>query len=201
VVASRIFSAVLMFTPVAAFGAADQPFHDAPASAKAMKNPYSGQQAAVDSGKTVYARNCLACHGKAGQGTGNVPSLVDGKLTGVTQGEVFWFVTKGDKDNGMPSWAALPEEKRWQVVTYVEALAAGKATAAASSSPAAAAMASPLKDPSPHATFTDFRYEAPGTTRKITVSDLPQPYATSSAENGARLVPRPDNAWPVAPAG
>ena len=27
----------------------------------------------------------------------------------------------------MPSWAVLPEEARWQMVTYVEALAAGKA--------------------------------------------------------------------------
>ena len=96
-----------------------------------MKNPYAGQPAAVDAGKQVYARNCLACHGKTGQGTGNVPSLVDGKLNGVTAGEIFWFVTKGDKDNGMPSWAALPEEKRWQVVTYVEAMASGKARSAA----------------------------------------------------------------------
>jgi glucose/arabinose dehydrogenase len=186
---------------MATLQAVDQPFRDAPASAKAMKNPYAGQQAALDAGKTVYARNCLACHGKAGKGTGNVPSLVDGRLKGVTAGEVFWFVTKGSKENGMPSWAMLPEQKRWQVVTYVEALAAGKAAPAASPTPTAAAMSSALKDPSPHAPFTDFRYEAPGTTRKITVSDLPQPFATNSAENGAELVARPENAWPVAPAG
>ena len=80
----------------------------------------------MDAGKVVYARNCLACHGRTGQGTGNVPSLVDGKLKGVTEGEVFWFITKGDKDNGMPSWAQLPEDKRWQVVTYVEAMAEGR---------------------------------------------------------------------------
>ena len=47
-----------------ALQAADKPFHDAPASAKAQKNPYEGQAAAVDAGKHVYARNCLACHGK-----------------------------------------------------------------------------------------------------------------------------------------
>ena len=74
--ANRIWAALLFLLPVAALQAIDQPFHDAPASAKAQNNPFEGQQAAADAGKTVYARNCLACHGKTGQGTGNVPSLV-----------------------------------------------------------------------------------------------------------------------------
>src|SRR5581483_767406 len=130
----------VMFSVLAAVSvfAADSPFKDAPASAKAMKNPLAGQPAAVDAGKTIYARNCLSCHGRTLQGTGNVPSLVDGSLKGVSQGEVFWFITKGDKDNGMPSWAFLPEDKRWQVVSYVESMVSGKGTAA-SSSPAPAA--------------------------------------------------------------
>jgi glucose/arabinose dehydrogenase len=199
---NRIVPAVLLsLLPLAALQAVDKPFHDAPASAKAQKNPYAGQQAAVDAGKPLYARNCLACHGKAGKGTGNVPSLVDGKLKGVTSGEVFWFVTKGDLDNGMPSWAALPEQARWQIVTYVEAMASGKASASATPAPAPEVDTGALKDASPNAPFTDFRYEKPGTTRKITVKDLPQPYATDSAQNGAELVARPANAWPVAPAG
>ena len=187
---------------VAALWAVDNsPFHDAPASAKALKNPYSGQAAAVEAGKVVYARNCLACHGKIGQGTGNVPSLVDGKLKGVSAGEVFWFITKGDKDNGMPSWVSLPEEKRWQVVSYVEALASGKASAAATAAPAAEVAGAKLSAPLPKPPFTDFRYEKPGTIRKITVKDLPAPFATESAQNGAEVVARPQNAWPVAPAG
>jgi glucose/arabinose dehydrogenase len=183
--------------------AVNKNFHDAPDSAKEQKNPFEGKQDAIDAGKTLYARNCLACHGKAGKGTGNVPSLVDGKLKGVASGEIFWFITKGDKDNGMPSWAFLPEEKRWQVITYVEALASGKltSTSSAATTPASAASGSPVKDPSPQAPFTDFRYEAPGVTRKITVNDLPQPYATKSSGNGPTVVARPQNAWPKAPAG
>ncbi len=200
--ANRIFLAVLLsFLSVATLQAVDSPFHDAPASAKAQKNPLDGQQAALDAGKTLYARNCLACHGKAGQGTGNVPSLVDGKLKGVTEGEVFWFITKGDKDNGMPSWAFLPEDKRWQVVTFVEAMASGKTVSSANSAPATEVPSAKVKDPSPTAPFTDFRYEKPGTVRKITVSDLPKPFATQSSNNGAEEVARPENAWPVAPAG
>jgi glucose/arabinose dehydrogenase len=51
------------------------------------------------------------------------------------------------------------------------------------------------------AAFTDYRKEAPGVVRKITVADLPQPYATRSAGNSPEVVPRPSNAWPKAPAG
>ena len=201
----RISVAVLFAVFPLTLAAVDKNFHNAPDSVKSSKNPFSGHADAADAGKTLYARNCLACHGKLGKGTGNVPSLVDGKLKGVPEGEVFWFITQGDKDNGMPSWAFLPEDKRWQIITYVEALASGKATttaapAAASSTPAAATTA-PIKDPSPQAPFTDFRYESPGTTRKITVKDLPEPFATDSARNGPELAARPKDAWPVAPAG
>jgi glucose/arabinose dehydrogenase len=51
------------------------------------------------------------------------------------------------------------------------------------------------------AAFTDYRSEKPGIRRKITVADLPQPFATESAGNGPTLVPRPKDAWPVAPEG
>ena len=182
--------------------AEDKVFKDAPATAKAMKNPLQGQAAAVEAGKTLYARNCLACHGKTLKGTGNVPSLVDGKLTGATQGQIFWFITKGDKDSGMPAWGFLPEEKRWQIISYVEAMASGTGGATPAASPAPeAASASPLKDPAPKPPFTDFRYEKPGTVRKITVADLPEPFATKSSSNGPSVVARPENAWPIAPPG
>jgi len=53
-------------------------FHNAPASERVVKNPYAGQAEAVQAGKTVYTRNCGACHGIAGRGTGNVPPLARG---------------------------------------------------------------------------------------------------------------------------
>ena len=49
--------------------------------------------------------------------------------------------------------------------------------------------------------FTDFHGEMPGKIHKITVGDLPAPYATESAQAGPRVVARPANAWPKAPAG
>jgi len=50
-------------------------------------------------------------------------------------------------------------------------------------------------------TFSDYRNQKPGTFHKITVADIPQPYATEATRNSARLVPRPANAWPQAPQG
>jgi glucose/arabinose dehydrogenase len=48
------------------------------------------------------------------------------------------------------------------------------------------------------AAFTDYRRQLPGAVRKITVADLPQPYATEAVDNGPHLVPRPANAKPQA---
>ena len=49
--------------------------------------------------------------------------------------------------------------------------------------------------------FASYSNVKAGTWRHITVADLPKPGATPSSSNGARVVPRPDNAWPVAPEG
>jgi glucose/arabinose dehydrogenase len=174
-------------------------FHNAPASVKSARNPYDGPDSR-QAGKLLYARNCLSCHGKQGKGTGNIPSLVDGKLDPVTPGEVFWFITKGSKDNGMPSWSFLQVKQRWQLVTFVKSMKSSE-TSAEASAPPADLNTSKLKAPPPTPPFTDFRYEKPGTVRKITANDLPRPYATNSANNGAKLVGRPDNVWPIAPAG
>jgi glucose/arabinose dehydrogenase len=176
----------------------DTKFHNAPASAQATKNPYEGDATAIQAGRRLYARNCLSCHGKLGKGTGNVPSLVGGKLDSVTPGEVFWFITRGDKDNGMPSWAQLPVKQRWQIVTYVKSMAASQPAQQASAPPPDTPPASTFKGAPPKPPFTDFRYEKPGKVRKITVADLPQPYATQSSFNGPRMVARPENVWPVA---
>ena len=173
-------------------------FHNAPASTRAIKNPYEGHAAAVQDGQRLYALNCRSCHGKFGKGTGSVPSLVGDKLAEVTPGEVFWFITRGDKNSGMPSWASLPAKQRWEVITYVmSALPALSTPGAAAPSPSGGG-AEKTSGPPPNAPFTDFRYEKPGTVRKITVNDLPKPYATRSADNGPDLVARPQNAWPVA---
>jgi glucose/arabinose dehydrogenase len=53
----------------------------------------------------------------------------------------------------------------------------------------------------PDAPFANYRTEIPGSTRKITLADLPKPFASESVDNGADVVKRPADAWPQAPAG
>jgi glucose/arabinose dehydrogenase len=51
------------------------------------------------------------------------------------------------------------------------------------------------------AALGDWTTDAPGLRRKITVEDLAAPYETRSVDNGPRIVRRPKDAWPKAPAG
>jgi glucose/arabinose dehydrogenase len=55
------------------------------------------------------------------------------------------------------------------------------------------------------AAFTDYSQEKPGIRRKLSVADLPEPYATPSVDNGpngtTNMIARPQGAWPQAPTG
>jgi glucose/arabinose dehydrogenase len=46
--------------------------------------------------------------------------------------------------------------------------------------------------------FTDYSQQKPGTVRKVTLADLPAPYASKGVDNGADMVARPNGAWPQA---
>ena len=179
-------------------GRADPPdFHHAPLSAASLENPYHGQASAAQAGRELYAVHCAACHGRSAEGTGNIPALARGPVQNVADGEVFWFITKGSNSGAMPSWASLPAQQRWQLVTYLKTLVDAPMVAPA---PVAAPM-TPLTAPPPPAPFTDFRFEVPGAVHKIALSDLPAPFATSSAGNAPTIVARPADAWPKAPNG
>ena len=197
----KLVGAVLCgFILIASLAAQDAHFHNAPSSSSQAKNPYAGQPQAIAAGAKLYSMNCGSCHGNNGRGSGNVPALRVGPTQSAADGEVFWFITIGSVNNGMPSWGQLSEQKRWQIVTYLKSLKNSPDTQTADSS---SANAKPTKTnaPPPKPPFTDFRFEEPGKTRKITLQDLPAPYATETASNGPKVVARPRNAWPKAPAG
>jgi glucose/arabinose dehydrogenase len=190
--------AVTEFFLISRATAQDSSFHNAPPSAKQMKNPYEGQPPSA--GKPLYHLRCARCHGESGEGSGNIPPLTQEKIKAVTPGELFWFITQGDVNNGMPSWKTLPSRQRWLIVNYTKTLGSPQA-AAAHNKPAAHEKSAHLNAPPPTPPFTDFRYEKPGRIRKITLKDLPVPFATPSAPNGPKVAARPEGAWPQVPAG
>ena len=175
-----------------------QSFHGAPSESTAVKNPYRGPAVA---GKAAYKHNCARCHGDNGEGSGNIPPLANGPVQTSPEGSVFWYVTRGDAPNGMPSWSGLPARTRWQVISYVKSLGKSHSTASSPTAPVAATSSHQSTAPAPKAPFTDYRFEEPGTVRHIVPADLPEPYATPSATSGPKVVARPANAWPKAPAG
>ncbi|MDP9011576.1 MAG: PQQ-dependent sugar dehydrogenase [Pseudomonadota bacterium] len=177
-------------------GSADPPFHHAPASASRLVNPYAQNAKAAAAGGGLYAEHCAACHGRSAEGSGNIPPLAHSVVQSASDGEVFWFITTGSVNDGMPAWASLPEQQRWQIVTYIKTLQSAPAARAESNGGTLASTAPP-----PPAPFTDFRYEEPGTVHKITADDLPPPFATGSASNAPGVVARPRDAWPKAPPG
>lgn len=196
--ARPVFVVGLMGLLAATGSVADTPtFHGAPSAAASVANPYGGHPDAAQAGAALYAAHCASCHGGSGQGTGNIPALAHGDTQLASDGALFWFITHGSVNNGMPAWAALPEQQRWQIVSYLKTLPTAKAAPVAEST----ASASPITAPPPKPPFTDFRYEEPGKSRKITLNDLPPPFATASAGNAPSMAPRPAGALPTAPAG
>lgn len=88
-------------------------------------------------GRTVYEKNCLACHGAEGGGDGDAAYLLypkprvfqDGKFALVstwervpTDSDLFRTISRGMPGSAMPSWHHLPEKDRWGLVHYVKSL-------------------------------------------------------------------------------
>ena len=49
-----------------------------------------------------------------------MPAVSQGPTQSVPDGEIFWFITTGAVDKGMPSWSSLSERQRWQLVAYLK---------------------------------------------------------------------------------
>ena len=128
-------------------------------------------------GAKLYAANCVACHGAAGRGSGNIPALYQGPTQSAPDGEVFWFITTGSVANGMPAWGSLSEQQRWQIVAYLKSLkssADGKQTRAGACEHHSGENRRRL---CPNLRTRIFALNSPGRSAKFPPQDLPAPYA------------------------
>jgi len=94
----------------------------APAKTRGWKNPYEGNSDALLAGKKLYLQHCADCHGQNARGMRNAISLRTPQVQNATAGELVWFLRNGNLFYGMPAWSGLPEQRRWQIVTYLKSL-------------------------------------------------------------------------------
>jgi mono/diheme cytochrome c family protein len=96
--------------------------HRVPEKDRVRANPYAADKDAPAAGGKLFAQHCAECHGKAAEGGHGRPALTSARVRHATDGELQWLLRNGSLWNGMPSWSSLPEEQRWQLITYVREL-------------------------------------------------------------------------------
>ena len=102
----------------------------APATEAGKKNPVAVSESSLAAGQKIYAKRCVECHGKTGNGDGpdaadlgiHPAKLSDPAIRQQTDGELFWKITVGKKP--MPKYGArLSPTDRWNVINYLRTLA------------------------------------------------------------------------------
>lgn len=103
-----------------------------PFTARFMTNPVPDTQENIDAGRTHYQARCAVCHGPRALGDGPQAFTLQPKPFNLQvhaplhpTGEVYYWISEGVAGTGMPAWkTVLTEEQRWQIIRYIDALAA-----------------------------------------------------------------------------
>jgi mono/diheme cytochrome c family protein len=107
-----------------------------PEDADKTKNPVEATPESVAKGKELYLEqtkgNCVFCHGTDGKGNEAMlpnlrrkPADISNKknMSAMTDGELFWKISKGITGIMPSGERRMSEEERWQVVNYIRTLA------------------------------------------------------------------------------
>jgi len=102
-----------------------------PPEAASQPNPVKPSSESLAKGKKVYGYDCAVCHGKDGDGKGdmdmkNVSDFTDpATLKSRTDGELFYIIKKG-KGEMPPEGDRGKSEDIWNLVNYVRSMAKKK---------------------------------------------------------------------------
>jgi mono/diheme cytochrome c family protein len=94
----------------------------APDEAAAKSNPLAEKPELAAGGKKLFKRNCMECHGDSGQGLKKAADLQLTIVQEQSDGTLYWKITNGNPDRGMPSFSNIPELQRWQIVMHLRTL-------------------------------------------------------------------------------
>ena len=86
------------------------------------ENPFASRPDAIAAGAKLFRQNCATCHGGEATGMKDRPNLHSERIRAATPGELEWLLKNGSMKNGMPSWSKLPEQQRWQIVSFLKNL-------------------------------------------------------------------------------
>ena len=104
---------------------------NAPPKMLNLKNPYAGNlEEAGKAGLKLFRRHCASCHETNTAGKNSAPSLNTPAIRTIPAGYLFWFLKNGNIRRGMPAWSSLPDERLWQLVTYLKEVESNHAIAA-----------------------------------------------------------------------
>jgi mono/diheme cytochrome c family protein len=98
------------------------PVSKAPVRTASLQNPYDSQDTAIRAGAKLFQRHCASCHGQDAAGRNQAPALASTEVRNAPPGALFWVLRNGSLRHGMPSFSHLPEQQRWQIVTYLKTL-------------------------------------------------------------------------------
>lgn len=80
----------------------------------------------IASGRTIYREHCAGCHGAAGA-AGSLTDLRSPPTSRRHAGEIFWLISHGIPERGMPGFGSqLGEAARWDVINYIRVLGAAE---------------------------------------------------------------------------
>jgi mono/diheme cytochrome c family protein len=91
-------------------------------TAKPAINPFQNDSQARLAGQKLFQRDCSGCHGENGQGNGRgrTPVLRTDSVRDANPGTLFWVLRNGSASHRMPSFSHLPDEQRWQIITFLQ---------------------------------------------------------------------------------
>ena len=108
-----------------------------------LANPVKSTEVSIAAGGKFYGSQCAMCHGKEGDGKGDLAEQLQLKipdyrkqetLAKFTDGELFYILT-----NGMGKMPAegdrTPDEKKWNVINYLRSLSKPKEGGAPAAKP------------------------------------------------------------------
>lgn len=116
----RARTSIWVLLTTAAWAGEGSPIQQAPSGLAALVNPFQGSVQAQRAGKKLFASQCAACHGSNRQGIGKAPPLDGPGVYQAAPGALFWVLRNGFLKRGMPSFAHLPEARRWQIIAFLQ---------------------------------------------------------------------------------